>query len=68
MIKSSVQTIAEDAPSYERTITYQARRLYRLGGWRIFFSGLETALMRSVPVNACALYTYEIMSEILRRE
>lgn len=68
MIKSSVQTVAENAPAIERTIAFQVRRLYRLGGWRVFFNGMETALLRSVPVNAVALYVYECTSDLLRAD
>lgn len=66
MVKSSIQTIAEDARPEEKTIAYQARRLYRLGGLRIFVNGLETAVIRAFPVNAVTFYCYENLSETLK--
>lgn len=66
VIKSSIQTTAEDARPEEKTIAYQARRLYRLGGLKIFVHGIETAVIRAFPVNAVTFYCYENLSEALK--
>ncbi|KAF1328320.1 hypothetical protein FI667_g7002, partial [Globisporangium splendens] len=66
VIKSSIQTIAENARHEEKTIAYQARRLYNLGGLKIFVHGLETAVVRAFPVNAVTFYCYENLSDVLK--
>ncbi|TMW56641.1 hypothetical protein Poli38472_006651 [Pythium oligandrum] len=66
VVKSSIQTVAEDARPEEKTMAYQIRRLYRLGGWRIFVKGLETAVVRAFPVNAVTFFCYEKTSEMLK--
>ncbi|GAB9464925.1 hypothetical protein Gpo141_00002347 [Globisporangium polare] len=66
VIKSSIQTTAEDARPEEKTTAYQARRLYRLGGLKIFVRGMETAVIRAFPVNAVTFYCYENLSETLK--
>ncbi|TYZ67484.1 hypothetical protein PybrP1_008861 [[Pythium] brassicae (nom. inval.)] len=66
VVKSSIQTVAEDARPEEKTIAYQTRRLYRLGGLRIFVNGLETAVVRAFPVNAVTFFCYETFSETLK--
>lgn len=68
MLKSSIQTVSDAAPAIERTMAFQARRLYRLGGWRIFVNGLETAVVRAFPVNAVTFYCYEMTSDLLKAQ
>jgi hypothetical protein len=64
VIKSSIQTLAE-AP-HEKTIAFQARRLYAMGGYKIFFNGMSTAVVRAFPVNAVTFFCYEKTSEMLK--
>ncbi|KAI9895470.1 hypothetical protein PsorP6_018628 [Peronosclerospora sorghi] len=66
VIKTSIQTLPVDHKPGEHKIAYQARQLYRLGGWRIFFSGLGTACVRAFPCNAVTFYAYEKSSELLK--
>ncbi|DAZ98975.1 TPA: hypothetical protein N0F65_000507 [Lagenidium giganteum] len=66
VIKSSIQTLPLDAQAHEKTIMYQARRLYGIGGARIFVNGLETAIVRAFPVNAVTFFFYEKTSEMLK--
>lgn len=66
VVKSSIQTVAENCRPEEKTIAYQTRRLYRLGGLRIFVNGLETAVIRAFPVNAVTFYCYETLSDALK--
>uniref|UniRef100_A0AAV1V4W6 Mitochondrial carrier n=1 Tax=Peronospora matthiolae TaxID=2874970 RepID=A0AAV1V4W6_9STRA len=67
VIKSAIQTLPVNHKPGEHKIAYQARQLYRLGGWRIFFSGLGTACVRAFPCNAVTFYGYEKSSELLKR-
>ncbi|KAG2769578.1 hypothetical protein PC129_g20238 [Phytophthora cactorum] len=66
VIKSAIQTLPVNHKPGEHKIAYQARQLYRLGGWRIFFSGLGTACVRAFPCNAVTFYGYEKSSELLK--
>ncbi|KAG7389635.1 hypothetical protein PHYPSEUDO_010032 [Phytophthora pseudosyringae] len=66
VIKSAIQTLPVNHKLGEHKIAYQARQLYRLGGWRIFFSGLGTACVRAFPCNAVTFYGYEKSSELLK--
>lgn len=66
VVKSSIQTIAESARPEERTIAFQTRRLYRMGGLRVFTNGMETAVIRAFPVNAVTFFCYETMSSWLK--
>ncbi|RLN69528.1 hypothetical protein BBJ28_00023529 [Nothophytophthora sp. Chile5] len=66
VLKSSIQTLPVDHRPGEHKMAYQARRLYRLGGLRIFVNGLETAVVRAFPVNAVTFYCYEKTSESLK--
>jgi hypothetical protein len=66
VIKSAIQTLPVSHKPGEHKIAYQARQLYRLGGWRIFFSGLGTACVRAFPCNAVTFYGYEKSSELLK--
>lgn len=66
VVKSAVQTVPDSAPAVERTIAFQVRRLYQLGGWHIFVHGLETAVVRAFPVNAVTFYCYEHTSTMLK--
>lgn len=66
VIKSAIQTLPVNHKLGEHKIAYQARQLYRLGGWRIFFSGLGTACVRAFPCNAVTFYGYEKSSEMLK--
>lgn len=66
VIKSAIQTLPVDYKSGEHKIAYQTRQLYRLGGWRIFFSGLGTACVRAFPCSAVTFYGYEKSSELLK--
>ncbi|UIZ23205.1 hypothetical protein KXD40_003911 [Peronospora effusa] len=66
VIKSAIQTLPVNHKPGEHKIAYQARQLYRLGGWRIFCSGLGTACVRAFPCNAVTFYGYEKSSELLK--
>ena len=66
VIKSSIQTLPEDAKPHEKRMAFQIRRLYALGGHRIFFNGLSTAVVRAFPVNAVTFYFYEMTSDALK--
>ncbi|GMF09488.1 unnamed protein product [Phytophthora lilii] len=67
VIKSAIQTLPVNHKPGEHKMAYQARLLYRLGGWRIFFSGLGTACVRAFPCNAVTFYGYEKSSEWLKK-
>ncbi|ETO76643.1 hypothetical protein F444_07981 [Phytophthora nicotianae P1976] len=66
VIKSAIQTLPVKHKPGEHKIAYQARQLYRIGGWRIFFSGLGTACLRAFPSNAVTFYAYEKSSDLLK--
>lgn len=66
VVKSSIQTLPEDASAAEKRMMYQARRLYQVGGSRIFVNGLGTAVVRAFPVNAVTFYFYERTSALLK--
>ncbi|KAL4087272.1 hypothetical protein PRIC1_013169 [Phytophthora ramorum] len=67
VIKSAIQTLPVNHKPGEHKIMHQARVLYRMGGWRIFFSGLGTACVRAFPCNAVTFYAYEKTSELLKQ-
>ncbi|KAG0639587.1 mitochondrial carrier domain-containing protein [Tuber brumale] len=53
-------------PRY-RGIIHSARTVYREEGWRAFYAGMGTNMLRAVPASAMTLITYEIVSGRLRR-
>lgn len=66
VVKSSIQVVSDDAKAIERTMAFQTRKLYQLGGWRVFVNGLGTTLVRAFPVNAVTFYMYETSSDLLK--
>lgn len=66
VIKSAIQTLPVRHKPGEHKMAYQTRVLYRQGGYRIFFSGLGTAMVRAFPVNAVTFYGYEEASAFLK--
>jgi solute carrier family 25 ornithine transporter 2/15 len=65
-IKSRMQT--SDNP---QGIIATGREIYRLGGWKGFFSGVEAAMIRAFPANAALFLGYEVsrrmMSDVIYR-
>ena len=42
--------------------------VYNNEGWRAFYRGMGTNLVRTVPASACTLITYEYASRVLKNE
>lgn len=57
-IKSRIQTASTKVGFLE-----MASIMYRHGGMRSFYRGCGITLIRSIPSNACILYTYETLSK-----
>lgn len=62
VVKSSIQTLPEASTVVERSIVYQTRTIYKRHGFKAFFNGLGTTLVRAFPVNAVTLCMYDWMT------
>lgn len=51
-------TDGDTRPRY-RGIIHSARTVYREEGWRAFYAGMGTNMLRAVPASAMTLITYE---------
>lgn len=64
VVKTNIQIYSSNIDKSEApSILEMSRKLYRKHGWKIFFRGLEVALLRAFPVNACTFFVYETLNE-----
>lgn len=49
-----------------RGVIHTATTLYKEEGWRIFYTGMGTNLVRTVPASALTLVTFELVSSALK--
>lgn len=67
VIKTNMQiTPVEEAKNKDGKITgvSMTKYLYRKYGWRTFFRGIGTTVLRAFPVNASTFFVYERLKEI----
>jgi solute carrier family 25 carnitine/acylcarnitine transporter 20/29 len=60
VIKNRMQTQSITQPKYKGLI-HCARTIMKEEGWRAFFKGLSPCLIRSVPANSAAFFTFELV-------
>jgi solute carrier family 25 folate transporter 32 len=56
-----------NSPRY-RGIVQTVRTILREEGWRAFYAGMGTSMIRAVPASATTLLTYEIMVELFLKK
>jgi len=61
VIKSKMQTAPVDGTSPYKGYAHCIKTIYQQEGWRAFFRGLSPCLIRSVPANAAAFFTFEFV-------
>lgn len=61
------RTAVEGAAAVPRYagVVRTARTVYREEGWRAFYAGMGTNMIRAVPASAMTLLTYEICKSLL---
>ncbi len=67
VIKSRIQTLPDEAPAHARSVFRTARSMYAEAGYRCFFVGLSTTLVRAVPTNAITFLMYEMSLKQLNK-
>jgi len=65
VIKSKMQTAPVDGTSPYKSYAHCIKTMYQKEGWRAFFRGLSPCLVRSVPANAAAFFTFEFVYHLL---
>jgi len=64
VVKTNIQIYSGNIDKGQApSVIDMSRKLYRKYGWKIFFRGLEVALLRAFPVNACTFFVYETLNE-----
>ena len=61
VVKSRLQTDGVTGPAQYRGIVNCFIKSYKASGWRIFFVGLSTTLVRAFPVNATTFLTVALI-------
>lgn len=64
--RNQIQVVGSGSPKY-RGIISTARVILREEGWRAFYAGLGTNMIRAVPSSVVTLATYEIASHYLKK-
>lgn len=60
VVKSRLQTQSRTSPQYAGIVDC-VRTLYSQRGLQVFFAGIETTIIRAVPVNAVLFTVYELV-------
>jgi len=65
VVKTKMQTAPVDGTSPYKGYVHCIKTIYRNEGWRAFFKGLSPCLIRSVPANSAAFFTFEFVYHLL---
>jgi solute carrier family 25 carnitine/acylcarnitine transporter 20/29 len=65
VIKTTIQTGTDTLPSSNCSITGVAKILYKKHGYRVFFKGLGTTVVRAFPVNGITFAVYEKLKVVM---
>eukprot|EP00611_Tribonema_gayanum_P020393 TRINITY_DN3714_c0_g1_i1.p1 TRINITY_DN3714_c0_g1~~TRINITY_DN3714_c0_g1_i1.p1 ORF type:complete len:344 (-),score=102.66 TRINITY_DN3714_c0_g1_i1:239-1270(-) len=65
-IKSRQQAMADCLSKEATSVVACAKIMYKEGGFKIFFRGLGTTMLRAFPVNAAIFPTYEYTARLLQ--